>query len=121
MSASLVWRPVPVDPQPLGTAKHPLLGLVLLALETDEASLHTGLAVAKGDDAVTFLRGARAALPTVVARHRPDAFGCQHAKRDDQPHTCHHPDYWRLQLSRELADLLDAIDQHGEVLIEVRR
>ena len=105
MSASLVWRPVPVDPEPLGTSKHPLLGLIYEAFKTDEAGLRPGLAVSKDDDAVTFLRGALAALPTRLPAG---------ATRD-------HPDWWRVELHEELAGLLADIDRLGEVLIEVRR
>lgn len=108
MSASLVWTPVPTDPGPLGSAKHPLLGLVLLALDTDEASLYTGLAIAKGDDAVTFLRGALAALP---AQLPPGGIA-----GNDRDHL-----RWRVELHQELAALLDDIDRLGEVLVQVQR
>jgi hypothetical protein len=92
LSASLTWRPVPVDPKPTGTAKHPLLGLVLRAFDTDESSIRGagGYVLNRSEDAATFLRGALAAT-------------------DD------------ADLRSELAGFLAELDIRGSLLIDVVR
>lgn len=105
MSASLTWRPVPIDPEPLGSAKHPLLGLVLQALDTDEAGMGDGIVIAVGDDAFTFLRGALSALPERLPARVAD----------------HSAERWRVDLHSDLSELLTEISHHGSLLIEVRR
>lgn len=124
MSATLAWRPPPTDPEPIGTAKHPFLGLMKQAVLIGGSYIDDPLAhgmpiiVRQGDGICLFLQGACEALPREVARHSAQPFDCQHG---DQAHHCGHPDYWRVELRREVERFLAELGNRDELLVEVTR
>lgn len=93
MSTVVAWRQVPVDPGPLGSAGHPLKGVLLEALGTDP-TLGEKAVVERGGQVAVYLRGYRDGIP------------------DD-------PGYDGYGLRADITEFLAHLDEHGSLLVSV--